>query len=719
MDLDARKHPFFSNSKPACPLRGDWLSFCLVDEFGVGNSYGGLPYTVYDSAGQKHEGRLDADGFAKLRDIYCGPVTLIFDDLYTGAERLYQWLMRRPTYRLPITELQFRAERTRFAAADGRRIEHNPARQRADKFYQVEVRDLVRHVAHLPPTAPRVHQPQRHALKMLADLGFGVPEPMLAGVVLFPNNHTVLEVRPLRALRPALSSEDNFCALNLYQLSLMAALSYCDFGQEPPKKPVDQVRFPLNPSVGNLFAEQLSNYEEAWKIDPEQVQRFFPLYEEVPYSQRFEILPFDPYLYPQNRPELENKQEHPANLHFFDDEKFGTDTQAFITHHDEVILISVRGTFSNADVLRDADAHQVSFVEGIGKAHQGFYEAYRAMRDFVLRYLDQFHNGQRIVICGHSLGGAIALLLAEGLRRVPDARYNILLYTYGAPRAADSEFVAGASALVHHRIVNHNDPVPSVPAPWMNTTAKLWVPGAVTLFSAPTPGGLLFAAGLVRVGGNPYQHHGEQQHFMPITLPDGTPSSVLWKPGCESIQEAGVNRALKLHGDTPLRENFLRQLFQASQHFMTASYIPAAWATLRRWQQALDSQGSLVTQREYELVDRALETMRQQLRDKRRELDRRPVPNGRSHVPEHYHQALNAEIDRLHTSRRRLESLRWRRLEARDVYGSHAQSVHLQGCLNRWFSHRENRELPPVASIPAAAPSERGRAHPLDIDSIV
>lgn len=719
MDLDARKHPFFSNSKPACPLRGDWLSFCLVDEFGVGNSYGGLPYTVYDSAGQKHEGRLDADGFAKLRDIYCGPVTLIFDDLYTGAERLYQWLMRRPTYRLPITELQFRAERTRFAAADGRRIEHNPARQRADKFYQVEVRDLVRHVAHLPPTAPRVHQPQRHALKMLADLGFGVPEPMLAGVVLFPNNHTVLEVRPLRALRPALSSEDNFCALNLYQLSLMAALSYCDFGQEPPKKPVDQVRFPLNPSVGNLFAEQLSNYEEAWKIDPEQVQRFFPLYEEVPYSQRFEILPFDPYLYPQNRPELENKQEHPANLHFFDDEKFGTDTQAFITHHDEVILISVRGTFSNADVLRDADAHQVSFVEGIGKAHQGFYEAYRAMRDFVLRYLDQFHNGQRIVICGHSLGGAIALLLAEGLRRVPDARYNILLYTYGAPRAADSEFVAGASALVHHRIVNHNDPVPSVPTPWMNTTAKLWVPGAVTLFSAPTPGGLLFAAGLVRVGGNPYQHHGEQQHFMPITLPDGTPSSVLWKPGCESIQEAGVNRALKLHGDTPLRENFLRQLFQASQHFMTASYIPAAWATLRRWQQALDSQGSLVTQREYELVDRALETMRQQLRDKRRELDRRPVPNGRSHVPEHYHQALNAEIDRLHTSRRRLESLRWRRLEARDVYGSHAQSVRLQGCLNRWFSHRENRESPPVASIPSAAPNERGRAQPLDIDSIV
>ncbi|MBX4135516.1 lipase family protein [Pseudomonas rhodesiae] len=719
MSLDARKQPFFNNSRPACPLRGDWVSFRLVDELGVGSGYGGLPYTLHDSAGQRYEGRLDVDGFAKLEDIYCGPVVLIFDTLYTGVDQLYRRLTARSSYPLPITELQFRAEHTRFATPDGSCTENNPARQPATKFYQVEVRDLVRHVAHLPPIAPRTNQPQRHALKMLAELGFGVPEPTLAGVVLLPNNHTVLEVRPLRALRPALSSEDSFSALNLYQLSLIAALSYCDFGQEPPVKPTDQVHFPQSPSVGNLFAEQLSCCVEAWKIDPEQVQRFYPLYEEVPYSRRFEILPFDPQLYPQNRPELGKEQEHPASLHFFDDEKFGTDTQAFITHHDEVILISVRGTFSSADAVRDANAHQVPFADGIGKAHEGFYQAYRAMRDFVLSYLSQFHIGQRVVICGHSLGGAIALLLAEGLRRIPDRDYNILLYTYGAPRAADSEFVAGASALVHHRIVNHNDPVPSVPAPWMNTTAKLWVPGAVTLFSAPTPGGLLFAAGLVRVGGNPYQHHGEQQHFMPITLPDGTPSSVLWKPGCESIQEAGVNRALKLHGDTPLRENFLRQLFQASQHFMTASYIPAAWATLRRWQQALDSQGSLVTQREYELVDRALETMRQQLRDKRSELDRRPVPNGRSHVPEHYHQALNAEIDRLHTSRRRLESLRWRRLEARDVYGSHAQSVHLQGCLNRWFSHRENRESPPVASIPAAAPSERGRAQPLDIDSIV
>ena len=716
MKLDARKQSFFSDSKPACSLRGDWVSFCLVDELGVGTAYGGLSYTIYDSAGQEYKGRLNGEGFAKLQDIYCGPVVLAFDDLYSGEEHPYHWLMVHPTYKLPITELQVRAEQTRFAAADGRRPESNPAQQKANRFYQVDVRDLVRHVAHLPPVAQRSHQPQRHALKMMGDLGFGPPQSSLAGIVLFPNNHTALEVRPLRAFRPILSTDDSFCALNLYQLALMATLSYCNFGQEPSKSPQDQVRFPHDPSVGNLFAEGLSGYQEAWRFDAEQVQRFYPIYEEVPYSQRFEILPFDPSLYPQNRPELREKQEHPARLHFFDDEHFGTDTQAFITHHDDVILIAVRGTASAADGIRDANAHQVPFTEGVGKAHEGFYQAYRAMRDFVLRYLDQFHSGQRIIICGHSLGGAIALLLAEGLRRAQDRNYNILLYTYGAPRAADAEFTEGASTLVHHRIVNHNDPVPSVPAPWMNTTAKLWIPGAVTLFSAPAPGGLLFAAGLVRLGGNPYQHHGEQHHFMPIILPDGTQSSVLWKPGCESIQEAGCNRALQLHGDMPERDNLLKQLFQANQHFMTASYIPAAWATLRRWQQTQENNGPLVTPREFELLDLALETMRQQLRNKRRELARLRPANDRGYE---HHDALNSEIDRLHTSRERLATLRWRRLEARDVYGSQAHSAHLQPSLKRWFSHRENRELSQVARIPPALHHEWGRAQTLDIDSIV
>ncbi|MFO5730346.1 hypothetical protein ACLBSV_31215, partial [Klebsiella pneumoniae] len=85
-----------------------------------------------------------------------------------------------------------------------------------------------------------------------------------------------------------------------------------------------------DPSVGQFFADRLSGYQEPWKVDVELVQHFYPVYEDVPYSRRFEILPFDPDLYQQNRTELGTEQEHPARVHFFDDKKHGTDTQAYI-----------------------------------------------------------------------------------------------------------------------------------------------------------------------------------------------------------------------------------------------------------------------------------------------------------------------------------------------------------------------------------------------------
>jgi pimeloyl-ACP methyl ester carboxylesterase len=156
-----------------------------------------------------------------------------------------------------------------------------------------------------------------------------------------------------------------------------------------------------------------------------------------------------------------------------------------------------------------------AFRRGKGKVHRGFYEAYKALKDFVQDYLDQFHAGQKIIISGHSLGGAIALLLAEALRNATDNNYDVLLYTYGAPRTGDATFVAAAEPLAHHRAVNNNDMIPSVPAPWMNARRSIWIPGFKAMFiTNPVLGALIFVAGLVRVGGAPYQHHGTLHHFM-------------------------------------------------------------------------------------------------------------------------------------------------------------------------------------------------------------
>lgn len=178
MDFEAWKKPFFSEKMPVCPLRGGWLSFALVDETGDGKAYAGLAYSVLDSQGQQHVGHLDGNGYVKLDNPYRGPQVLTFDALHEASgSDYYGVLQARSHYPLPITELQFRAEQTRFVRSDGQRVETNPAQQQANRFYQVEVRDLVRHVAHLPPPAPRSHGPQRHALQMMADLGFGPPQP--------------------------------------------------------------------------------------------------------------------------------------------------------------------------------------------------------------------------------------------------------------------------------------------------------------------------------------------------------------------------------------------------------------------------------------------------------------------------------------------------------------------------------------------------------------
>lgn len=103
----------------ACPLREHSTSFQLVDEFGNGQPYAGLAYQLIDHEDIIYTGTLDATGSGKVENHYCGPVELRLSQAYNGHEENYKELMRRKHYPLPITELQVRAEITRFFNKSG------------------------------------------------------------------------------------------------------------------------------------------------------------------------------------------------------------------------------------------------------------------------------------------------------------------------------------------------------------------------------------------------------------------------------------------------------------------------------------------------------------------------------------------------------------------------------------------------------------------------
>ncbi|KAG2428849.1 hypothetical protein HYH02_014261 [Chlamydomonas schloesseri] len=108
--------------------------------------------------------------------------------------------------------------------------------------------------------------------------------------------------------------------------------------------------------------------------------------------------------------------------------------------------------------------------------HKGFLDAYDSVRRTCFRLLDDITgSGEkaggrpwRVLVTGHSLGGALATLAAYELaeRRTPARSVQrISLYSYGAPRVGNKAFAEAFDRLVPDtwRITNTNDIVPSVP----------------------------------------------------------------------------------------------------------------------------------------------------------------------------------------------------------------------------------------------------------------
>ena len=142
------------------------------------------------------------------------------------------------------------------------------------------------------------------------------------------------------------------------------------------------------------------------------------------------------------------------------------DTQGFIAANESRILAAFRGTESLPDWLTNLQTVRDPGPWRDTRVHEGFQDAFHAAALQIGGIIGRIRGTHEVWLTGHSLGGALAVLLAATLleSRVPVTG----LYTFGAPRVGNIKFASRLNEeltnAAHWRIVNQNDLVPHVPA---------------------------------------------------------------------------------------------------------------------------------------------------------------------------------------------------------------------------------------------------------------
>lgn len=134
--------------------------------------------------------------------------------------------------------------------------------------------------------------------------------------------------------------------------------------------------------------------------------------------------------------------------------------QAFCAANADTVLICFRGSDDMADWLANASAKKIRSTYHVGLVHTGFLRTSAVVENDVFGYLSN-HLGKKLVVTGHSLGAAMAVLFAAHGFSSPDA-----IITFGAPRVGNKEFALNFNNRYGDRslrFVNNNDAVTRMP----------------------------------------------------------------------------------------------------------------------------------------------------------------------------------------------------------------------------------------------------------------
>lgn len=164
--------------------------------------------------------------------------------------------------------------------------------------------------------------------------------------------------------------------------------------------------------------------------------------------------------------------------------------RGFISENDDFIVIAIAGTKSTQDFITDAQfvKQDAVFCGQLLSIHSGFLQEFESIRVLLDNYFSYRKKTdiRKVIVTGHSLGGAVATLIALHL---VETRPSIVLniYTFGSPRVGSWELKHLYNKMCPNtlRVVHDKDIVPKVPKLFywhVNTLLHLNLDGSVITF---------------------------------------------------------------------------------------------------------------------------------------------------------------------------------------------------------------------------------------------
>lgn len=493
------------------PQKLHWLEFQLIDERGdslPNQTYRAINEAVRSGEISEYTGQSDASGVIRLEGLKPLAVTL-FIAADPFAKMLQTRRLRAERAETPMEKVH---AYTYEPSPSGFSPREKGARAAGNMYHYLRIGQLCDRLPTLdPPLTKKEKQP-----------GFHFPDPDFKGFTVpteqLDRRH-VLEVCPFRTGQLVLHHQPEYSMVNGYNLGLMASLSYSTVVHDELKKGMEvdpEVEFG---SVEEFFFRQCLDLSRTPVMLDPKGQQLVAVVIDVPFDERYMTAVMLDTLDVKASPD---DPDTPFSII--------ENTQLFYFSNKSQVVVSWRGTQEPIDWLTDIQyrprlpdgtdcdvkraANQCSFLTSAGSVHNGFLQAFEiAKKLFPIRFSDINNEvdkfGKQLFVCGHSLGGALALIHSAEIKvRQP------ILYTYGMPRVFTQKAVESPNTFTHFRHVNDCDLVTSVPseAELDNFFYKSFGPLELILgytWSVPQ----LLASKLIGFG-DPYWHHGKiVMHF--------------------------------------------------------------------------------------------------------------------------------------------------------------------------------------------------------------